>query len=62
MIERVAQAAAETEREAQQYHRTSATGALSVGRWRHELPVDLRGACEEVFAEAFAAFGYERHA
>lgn len=39
-------------------HRTSASAASSIGRWRHDLPRALRKECERSLAEALDAFGY----
>lgn len=46
------------EQAAQQQHRTSADSLSSIGRWRQELPADLRKSCNRTFAEALTAFGY----
>ena len=40
-------------------HATSESAALSVGRWRRDLPAHLRALVEEEFSETMAAFGYE---
>ena len=39
-------------------HRTSATAAASVGRWRHDLPPRIAAAAELELGPALAAFGY----
>jgi hypothetical protein len=39
-------------------HRTAASVQASVGRWREELPDELRALCEEVFGSALDEFGY----
>lgn len=39
-------------------HMTTATPTASIGRWRTDLPPDLREACEHEFAEFLVTFGY----
>ncbi|MBK8165793.1 MAG: sulfotransferase [bacterium] len=39
-------------------HMTTATPTASIGRWRTDLPPDLREACEQEFAEFLLTFGY----
>lgn len=40
-------------------HRTTAGPSASVGRWRTDLPDELKAVCEEALAPALAGFGYE---
>jgi hypothetical protein len=42
----------------QDFHRTSATPADSVGRWRRDLDPALVRVCEEELGEALGTFGY----
>ncbi|HVQ40061.1 MAG TPA: sulfotransferase, partial [Pyrinomonadaceae bacterium] len=44
---------------AQQQHRTSLDSQASIGRWRNELPDELRESSQQAFGEALAVFGYE---
>jgi hypothetical protein len=40
-------------------YRTAESAQASIGRWRRDLPDDLRHAAEETFAPALAEFGYD---
>jgi len=40
-------------------HRTSASGARSIGRWREELGAELRSRCVEELGPLLARLGYE---
>jgi hypothetical protein len=40
------------------FHRTAEAPGSSVGRWRHDMPEELRELTEEVFAEELADHGY----
>jgi hypothetical protein len=42
--------------EARSEHMTSSSAAASIGRWKTDLPAPLVEACDEAFAEFFAAF------
>jgi Sulfotransferase family len=44
---------------AQEQHRTSLDSQASIGRWREELPEEIRESSQRVFAEALTVFGYE---
>lgn len=39
-------------------HKTAATGASSVGRWRTEMSAELQTACDDAFGELLTLFGY----
>ena len=54
MIEHAANLVPEAE-----HHRTIADPARSVGRWRTDLPPQLREFCTRVFAHVLREFGYE---
>jgi hypothetical protein len=43
----------------QKKHQTSRDPLGSIGRWRTELPADLRAACGKEFGEAMMQFGYK---
>ena len=53
------QAALADSLEEQREHRTSATVAESVGRWRRGMDPEMLDACHEWLAEPLQAFGYE---
>ncbi len=40
-------------------HRTSASVTSSIGRWQQDLPRAFRKSCDQAFAEALDAFGYQ---
>jgi hypothetical protein len=40
------------------FHRTSASGASSIGRWRSALSPHVQALCEHAFREPLAGFGY----
>ena len=40
-------------------HRTSASVTSSIGRWQQDLPGAFRKSCDQAFAEALDAFGYQ---
>jgi hypothetical protein len=40
------------------HHRTTADAAASVGRWKRDLPSELREACDAAFAYPLSSFGY----
>lgn len=40
-------------------HRTSASAKSSIGRWQHDLPRAFRNRCDQAFAEALDALGYQ---
>lgn len=42
-----------------QAHRTAPSVRSSIGRWRTDLPLPLKSACELAFGPALEAFGYE---
>lgn len=42
-----------------QAHRTAPSVRSSIGRWRTDLPLPLKRACEIAFGPALEAFGYE---
>ncbi|HUZ14610.1 MAG TPA: sulfotransferase [Gaiellaceae bacterium] len=46
------------EREGQEGHRTAASPAASVGRWRHDLSDDLKRAARDALADLLDEFGY----
>lgn len=56
---RILQTASRTMSQELGFHSTSASPEASIGRWRHELSPQLIRACDEVFADALSAFGYE---
>ncbi len=41
-------------------HRTTASSAASIGRWRTDLPSELIEACEQALGSSLAVFGYEQ--
>lgn len=47
-----------SETRGQEMHRTSASPAASVGRWRHDMPETLKQAARESLDDLLDAFGY----
>ncbi|MBL8793776.1 MAG: sulfotransferase [Planctomycetia bacterium] len=43
-------------------HLTAPDPVQSIGRWRHDLPLDLQQKCNELLADALEEFGYARAA
>jgi hypothetical protein len=41
-------------------HRTTASPAASIGRWRSDLPSELVQACEQALGSSLVEFGYEQ--
>jgi hypothetical protein len=39
-------------------HGTAGSPSSSIGRWRHDLPTELRAAVEETFGDLLQEFGY----
>jgi hypothetical protein len=39
-------------------HGTAGSPSASIGRWRHDLPPELRAAVEETFEDLLQEFGY----
>jgi sulfotransferase family protein len=52
-------AAAAPDAPALQGHATAASPQASIGRWRQDLPPDLRTSVEETFGELLEEFGYD---
>jgi hypothetical protein len=40
-------------------HATTPDARASIGRWRHDLDEELKAACDDVFGDLLARFGYE---
>jgi hypothetical protein len=57
-VARMLAAAGRIDGAVQEPHVTSATGAQSIGRWRRDLPPELRRLCEESLGNGLEAFGY----
>ncbi|MGZ4463299.1 MAG: sulfotransferase family protein, partial [Gaiellaceae bacterium] len=60
-VRALVQAASDEDEELEELeeHRTTGSAAESIGRWRRDLPDDLREACAEAFGDLLEAFGYE---
>jgi hypothetical protein len=58
VISQMITAAETVESEAQEHHRTTRDSLASVGRWRHDLPNELRESCNRAFAQVLSDFGY----
>jgi hypothetical protein len=59
LVEEMILNAATVAPDAQEQHRTSLDSQASIGRWRQELPEELRESSQRAFAEALTVFGYE---